>query len=708
MDFANRTEVRAWLATKSSEVANAFALRLALRALPVLAVEFKGNKSRIGSETVASIVLPVFRTMIWLWAGANSPGRNTNSLSSFGAEAASLASARDAARDDSATAFLIAAASAALGAYGGNASAASAAEAYICAAKSSAAVTGGPGRILVRAAVASDAATIDNGISLAEFLHRPIWPDGIPSWAKNDWKKLKIALIALDENWKNWTEWYDARLEGRPMNEPFDFTHAKIPNENWFKYSSNAPIEHSISDTSIRGPVESRQGNSSNIDRLETLRDMGRHEEALRAYESAIERFPVDLVGYNGRAEVLREMGRHEEALRAYESASERFPGDAIAYSGRAEVLWEMGRLDEALKAYESIVERFPTDIVAHNRRAELLRELGRLEDALSKFESVVPPPSGAIPAPERRAFQFISRVDGPIDLAASSLPGEHLLGGPGQQEDYIELRAKAAELSALGSNRLGRLYNPINRFLGLGKDIDQVRSKLFWSRINTLRIVLESHDQANAAENRNIEPDERRLEPTVASLLKDLVETINVFVVGDPSLMELDAVRPGPQETEAAKEEISVVAPMIDDLVNNPNVATESAREVLSEQANNMKIADESLPGRQTAEFGRRSIQNFVGELLRRAYVPVQALSRMAKSETGIAWKGVREGAYRAIGAGLITGAATDLVGVTNFSGAIIRFVIRHAHTLIAYVTKAFQNPTLVEIINWIARYGS
>jgi hypothetical protein len=52
----------------------------------------------------------------------------------------------------------------------------------------------------------------------------------------------------------------------------------------------------------------------------------------------------------------------------------------------------------------------------------------------------------------------------------------------------------------------------------------------------------------------------------------------------------------------------------MIKDLANTPSVATESAREVLNEQAENLEITEVSLPGRQAAEFGRRSIQNFVG----------------------------------------------------------------------------------------------
>jgi tetratricopeptide (TPR) repeat protein len=448
-----------------------------------------------------------------------------------------------------------------------------------------------------------------------------------------------------------------------------------------------------------RSPANS----GARVGRAEVLRRMGRFEDALTAYEEAIRLSPGDAVVHNGRAEALRGVGRLEESLAAYEDTIRRFPADHVAYNGRAEALRSMGRLEESLAAYEDTIRRFPTDLVAYNGRAEVLRELGRFE--ARPANAALPPPE-AIPAPSRRAIQFVSVANGPIDLALVSQAGEHLIGGPNRQEDYDELRAKASEVSVLGSNRLGRLHEPVNRFLSLSGIVDQVRTKLFWSRVNTLRIILLSHEQSAVVQS--AEPDERRLEQTVASLLKDLVETINVFVVGDPSLMELDAVRPGPQETEVAKEEASVLGTMIDDLANSPNVATETARQVLSEQVENLEIADESLPGRQAAEFGRRSIQNFVGELLRRAYAPVRDLPRQVASEAQTAWKTVRYGAYQAIGAGLITGAVTDLTGVTHFSSAIVQFVVRHAETLAAYATKSFQNPALVEIIHWIVRFAS
>jgi hypothetical protein len=96
------------------------------------------------------------------------------------------------------------------------------------------------------------------------------------------------------------------------------------------------------------------------------------------------------------------------------------------------------------------------------------------------------------------------------------------------------------------------------------------------------------------------------------------------------------------------------------------------------------------------------------VGELLRRAYAPISAVSKALRGETSVAWKGIREGVYRTIGTALITGAATDISGVTKFSGVFIEFVLRHSKELVTYVSATFENETLVEIVNWIVRLGS
>jgi len=124
--------------------------------------------------------------------------------------------------------------------------------------------------------------------------------------------------------------------------------------------------------------------------RAETLRTLGRLDEALAAYDRTVEDFPRDAFARNGRAEMLRTLGRLDEALAAYDRAVEDFPRNAVARSGRAETLRTLGRLDEALATYDRTVEEFPQNAVARNGRAETLRALGRLDEALAAYDRTV------------------------------------------------------------------------------------------------------------------------------------------------------------------------------------------------------------------------------------------------------------------------------------------------------------------------------
>lgn len=310
-----------------------------------------------------------------------------------------------------------------------------------------------------------------------------------------------------------------------------------------------------------------------------------------------------------------------------------------------------------------------------------------------------------AIPAPERRAIQFDEAATGPIDLAPANQPDEKLANSVARIEDYRELRAKAADLKAVGPNRLGHLYGPIDRFLDLPSEIAEVRAKLFWSRINTLRIKIAAHEEAMMSSMGMGDPDDRLLELSVAPLLQDLVETINIFVLNDPVLMDLDAARPGPRDIAEAVEEAELLTEVLNDVSMDSNIATQTVSDILQEQLTNVTTAGSDLSGRQAADFGKRTIRNFIGALLRRAYAPVHALIRTAKSETGFASKEIRSGAYKTIGGSLVTAAITDASGMTNVYGTFFKFIVAHADALTTYVTKAFQNPTIVDIINWIVR---
>jgi tetratricopeptide (TPR) repeat protein len=763
--------LEAELRAESPQIAIVLSARAALRAVPALSFLLNRNRN-FKSRGSTTLILSVFRALQCSWYAAAEPrALDQEWLLSAGDEAESHA--RSIAGEGRSALFVPA--YAAFAAADNNTPYTAAV--VICDAPAAnwfaANLTAFPAgrrqtadRVSKRTLEASeiDHQALRLGQAPRALAQQPIWPPQRKeyAWMRDSWTWIKGALHEADENWEVWTDWYDARLEGRSIVDPLEFARASIPNDVWSNGPRliNAHIKRLIAENAgekLQDHIsqaesfrrtdrleEALQAYTAAIERFpenpvsyhglaDTLRDMGRLQDALIAYEAAIERFHADVFGYIGRADVLREMGHLDDSLREYERTIERFPADVVARNGHAEVLRAMGNLDEALQAYEVTIERFPADVVARNGRADVLRAMGNLDAALKAFEDTIgqfpgdsiaftgraavlremgrfedvssAPSEEAIPSPERLAVQFGGAPDGPIDLAAASSPGEHLQDASDRQEDYAELRTKAGNINSFGTNRLGHLSAPIDRFLILPEDIQQVRLKLFWSRINTLRVMLDAHEQATSSEVRLLEPDERRLEASVATLLKDFVETINVFVIGDAALMELDAARPGPQDFAVAKEEMTILAPALREAMVDPNVATESAQEALQEQVENLQADAKSLHERQAADFGRRTIRNFVSEILRRAYAPVRAL---AKSESGFAWRSVRDGAYQAIGAGALAGFVSELSGVTSFHQVLIQFVTRHAETLTAYVVKAFQNPALVEIIGWIARLGS
>lgn len=76
-------------------------------------------------------------------------------------------------------------------------------------------------------------------------------------------------------------------------------------------------------------------------------------EEALAAFERAIQFGPVSASAYQQKAEVLKSLRRLEEALRAYDQALQRDPHLAAAFFGKADVLRSLSRPEEALQAYQ-------------------------------------------------------------------------------------------------------------------------------------------------------------------------------------------------------------------------------------------------------------------------------------------------------------------------------------------------------------------
>jgi protein O-GlcNAc transferase len=113
------------------------------------------------------------------------------------------------------------------------------------------------------------------------------------------------------------------------------------------------------------------------------LRDLKRHEDALKSYERATKLKPNYAEGYYNRGLVQQDLKRFGDALKCYDRAISLKPDYTAAYNNRGVTLRELKRPDEALKSYTQAIEVNPDHAGAHNNRGIVLQDLRRFAEAL-------------------------------------------------------------------------------------------------------------------------------------------------------------------------------------------------------------------------------------------------------------------------------------------------------------------------------------
>jgi len=84
---------------------------------------------------------------------------------------------------------------------------------------------------------------IDSGANLDEraktgiaLAHSPLWHADMPAEMSGAWSEFKKNLLAGDDAWQVWVNWYEDRLAGRQsFGEAFDLAVATLPDELWEK-----------------------------------------------------------------------------------------------------------------------------------------------------------------------------------------------------------------------------------------------------------------------------------------------------------------------------------------------------------------------------------------------------------------------------------------------------------------------------------------
>jgi tetratricopeptide (TPR) repeat protein len=120
------------------------------------------------------------------------------------------------------------------------------------------------------------------------------------------------------------------------------------------------------------------------------LVNLGRNEEALEAFNKAIEINPKDDYALSRKGLALVNLGRNEDALEAFNKALEINPKDGYAFSGKGLALVNLGRNEEAVDVFNKAIEINPKDGYALTSKGITLVNLGRYEEAVDVFNKAI------------------------------------------------------------------------------------------------------------------------------------------------------------------------------------------------------------------------------------------------------------------------------------------------------------------------------
>ena len=121
-----------------------------------------------------------------------------------------------------------------------------------------------------------------------------------------------------------------------------------------------------------------------------TLHNLGRYVEAVACCDMALEIYPRYGYAWNNKGITLNSLGRYDEAMRCYDMALEIDPKHAYAWSNKGNSLSDLGRNDEAVRCYDRALELDPRYALAWSNKGDSLHSLGRNDEALRCCDSAL------------------------------------------------------------------------------------------------------------------------------------------------------------------------------------------------------------------------------------------------------------------------------------------------------------------------------
>jgi tetratricopeptide (TPR) repeat protein len=117
-----------------------------------------------------------------------------------------------------------------------------------------------------------------------------------------------------------------------------------------------------------------------------------RYNEAIAAYDKALEIDPCHVITLCNKGVMLGAVGKHDEALRCYDKALEIDPKKESALVSKGSTLKRLKRYDEAIRCYDKALELDPknTDPLVLVEKGTSLLNLGKYDGAIKCFDTAL------------------------------------------------------------------------------------------------------------------------------------------------------------------------------------------------------------------------------------------------------------------------------------------------------------------------------
>ena len=116
----------------------------------------------------------------------------------------------------------------------------------------------------------------------------------------------------------------------------------------------------------------------------------GKYDEALQAYDNALQLDSQLADVWYDKGVVLNKQGKYDDAVKAYDNAIGLNPKFAYAWCNKGDSLQKKGSYEDAIKAYDKAIELDPTDAYPLNNKGVVLSKQGNYEAAIEAFDQAL------------------------------------------------------------------------------------------------------------------------------------------------------------------------------------------------------------------------------------------------------------------------------------------------------------------------------